>query len=363
MIHVLQVVSVMDAGGMENYIMNMYRMIDRRKIQFDFLVHHEQRGIFEDEIEALGGSIYRCTVLDDKNIIKYIRDLDNLFENHKEYRIVHGHLSSLAFIYLGIAKKHHIPYRIAHSHGAGNLKSLKGYAKFFMFKGAKIFANKYYACSSEAGKYLFGNTKFELLPNGINPERFVFKEANRTEIRRKYEVENKFVIGHVGRFNLQKNHTYLLKIFKLLHDRYPESRLLLLGTGELENAVKKETERLKLSDSVIFAGIKKDCEKYYHAMDAFVLPSLFEGLPVTGIEAQYAGLPCIFSDEISKEVKITDNIRFIGIKERDKDKWVSALIELSQTCCNRRAKILCDIYDVNLSSVDMQKRYMEMGET
>lgn len=360
MIRVLQVVSVMDAGGMENYIMNIYRKIDRTKVQFDFLVHHKREGFFDKEIKALGGHIYYCSMLDDKNVFKYISDLNKIFAENN-YKIVHGHLSSLALIYLGIAKKHKVPYRIAHSHGAGHLKSLKGYAKYFMFKGAKIFANKYYACSSEAGKYLFGNKKFEFLPNGINPNRFIFNKNNRDEIRNQYNLDGKFVVGHTGRFNLQKNHIFLLNMFKLFHDKNPNARLLLLGGGELENSIKSETNRLGLNDFVIFAGVQKECEKYYHAMDVFVLPSLFEGLPVTGIEAQYAGLPCIFSDEISKEVKITDNVQFIGISDNDKQRWVSALEKSADANIDRFPKINSDIYDVNISSADMQKRYIEMG--
>lgn len=360
MIRVLQVVSVMDAGGMENYIMNIYRKIDRTKVQFDFLVHHKREGFFDKEIKGLGGRIFYCSMLDDKNIFRYISDLNKIFTENN-YKIVHGHLSSLALMYLGIAKKHKVPYRIAHSHGAGHLKSIKGYAKYFMFKGAKIFANKYYACSSDAGKYLFGNKKFEFLPNGVNPNRFVFNQSNREEIRNQYNLNDKFVIGHTGRFNLQKNHIFLLNVFKLFHDKTPNAHLLLLGGGELEDIIKSETNRLGLNDFVIFAGVQKECEKYYHAMDVFVLPSLFEGLPVTGIEAQYAGLPCIFSDEISKEVKITDDVQFIGISNNDKQHWVSAFEKSADTNIDRFPKINCDIYNVNVSSADMQKRYIEMG--
>ena len=360
MIRVLQVVSVMDAGGMENYIMNMYRIIDRSKVQFDFLVHHKKRGFFDNEIEELGGKIYRCTMLDDKNIFKYISDLKRIYKENN-YKIIHGHLSSLACVYLGIAKKCGIQNRIAHSHGAGHLYSIKGYAKCFMFKGAKIFSNVNFACSSEAGRYLFGKNDFEIIPNGIYPERFLFKQENRDELRKRYKLENCFVIGHVGRFNLQKNHKYLLKIFKTLHDIEARARLLLLGDGELKETIMSQIDEMDLNEFVILAGVKKDCEKYYHAMDVFVLPSLFEGLPVTGIEAQYSGLPCVFADNISKEVKVTDDVSFIGIEEKNLNEWVKKLKEINKVKNNRAINIKNNMYDVNISAIKMQDRYIAMG--
>lgn len=363
MIRVLQVVSIMNAGGMENYIMNMYRIIDRTKVQFDFLVHHSQKGFFDDEITALGGKIYRCTMLDDKNVFKYISDLKRIFAEN-DYKIVHGHLSSLAFIYLGIAKQYHVPYRIAHSHGAGHIISLKGYAKYWMFKSAKTFANIRFACSKEAGEYLFGHDSFEVMPNGIHPERFRFNSSNREQILRQYGLEGCFVVGHVGRFNLQKNHKYLLKIFQKLYENEKNARLLLLGDGELKQNIISQVKQMGLEQSVIFAGVHKDCEKYYHAMDVFVLPSHFEGLPVTGIEAQYAGLPCLFADTISRETAISERVSFVGIREENLDEWVEKLLSLkdeTELKNDRTPKINNDMYDVNVSAIKMQNRYIDMG--
>ena len=154
-IRVLQVVASLNAGGMENYIMNLYRMVDKSKVQFDFVVHHAAVGLYEDEIQELGGKIYHFTVLDDKNVVKYISELNRFFDEHKEYQIIHGHLSSLAVFYLGVAKKYNVPWRIAHSHGAGFLHTLKGTAKYLLFRTAKWNANVRLACSTEAGKYLY----------------------------------------------------------------------------------------------------------------------------------------------------------------------------------------------------------------
>ena len=165
-IRVLQVVASLNAGGMENYIMNLYRMVDKSKVQFDFVVHHAAVGLYEDEIQELGGKIYHFTVLDDKNVVKYISELNRFFDEHKEYQIIHGHLSSLAVFYLGVAKKYNVPWRIAHSHGAGFLHTLKGTAKYLLFRTAKWNANVRLACSTEAGKYLYGKDTFEFVPNG-----------------------------------------------------------------------------------------------------------------------------------------------------------------------------------------------------
>lgn len=213
MIRVLMVVSIMNSGGIENYIMNVLRKIDRNKIQFDFLVHHQREGFFDKEIEALGGRIYRLPVLDDFNLIKYLRELNIFFKHHPEIQIVHGHLSSLAFFYLWFAKKNNIKWRIVHSHGAGYLKTVKGFAKNLLFRGAKTHGNIFYACSQEAGEYLFNKGKFEIMPNGVDSERFTFKRNVRTEIRNYLKINNEFVIGHVGRFNLQKNHKFILSLF------------------------------------------------------------------------------------------------------------------------------------------------------
>lgn len=164
-IRVLQVVASLNAGGMENYIMNLYRMVDKSKVQFDFVVHHAAVGLYEDEIQELGGKIYHFTVLDDKNVVKYISELNRFFDEHKEYQIIHGHLSSLAVFYLGVAKKYNVPWRIAHSHGAGFLHTLKGTAKYLLFRTTKWNANVRLACSTEAGKYLYGKDTFEFVPN------------------------------------------------------------------------------------------------------------------------------------------------------------------------------------------------------
>lgn len=362
-VRVLQVVASLNAGGMENYIMNLYRMVDRTKVQFDFVVHHAAIGLYEEEIKEMGGKIYHFTVLDDKNIFKYVSELNSFFEKHKEYRIVHGHLSSLAVFYLGAAKRHGIPWRIAHSHGAGFLHTIKGIAKYLLFRTTKWNANVRLACSTEAGKYLYGKDHFEFVPNGVDISRFAFDEKKRNEMRQELGINYEYVIGHVGRFNLQKNHEYLLQIFKKVRVRVPDAKLLLLGDGELFSSIKKLAEELEIADSVIFAGVHKDVENYYQAMDIFVLPSLFEGLPVTGIEAQYSGLPCLFSDEITKEVKISDNAHFLKIGNENIDLWVDFLVKKEANKNRSDIAIVTNKFDMRFAAKSMEERYLTLWGT
>ena len=361
-IRILHIVSNMQQGGIENFIMNVYRNIDRNKIQFDFLVHYKERFYFDDEIEKLGGKIYRFSFMEDKNIFKYIHKLNHFFKEHKEYRVIHAHMGSLGGIYLNIAKKNGIPVRIAHSHGASHLNTLKGYMKFFMNKGFKYAANIHWACSTEAGIYMFGNKrKFELIPNAINMERFKYDTAIRKEIREELEINDKLVVGNVGRFNLQKNHSFLLEIFKEMHKINPNTSLLLIGNGELEKNIKEKINELHLNNDVKLLGVRKDVNNLYQAMDLFLMPSLFEGLPLTGVEAQASKLKCFFSDVITKEVAITNNVSFIPLSFTPKE-WAELILKEAQY--NRElVKIENDRFDIAKLSKELQERYIKFNES
>ena len=362
-IRVLQTVSLMHQGGMENLIMNIYRNIDRNKVQFDFIVHHKEKAYFDDEIEKLGGKIYRFSFLDDKNIFKYIKELNCFFKEHKEYKIIHGHLASIGFLYLSIAKKHKVPIRIAHSHGASHLKNIKGYIKNFLFKFYKYPANRYYACSTEAGNYLFKNKNFELIHNAINTEQFKFNEIKRQEIRKKYNIPNKdILIGHVGRFNLQKNHTFIIKIFAKILQKNKNYTLMLIGDGELKNKMMDLVKNLGIEDKVIFTGLVQNTYDYYSAMDLFVLPSLFEGLPVVGVETQANGLTTIMADNITKEVKINDNIYYLPITKIDN--WVDFILNLNFSDIENRKKknevVNQSNFNMKQLSKNIENKYLEL---
>ena len=362
MIRILQVVSVMDVGGMESFIMNMYRRMDRTQIQFDFLVHHVRRGAFEDEIERLGGRVYHLSLMDDFNLPKYLHQLKALFDDHPEYRVVHGHLGSTAFFYLGEAARHGIPGRILHAHTASCDATAKGFLKRQLFRIAPRYANVCLACSQKAGRYLFPNRAFVFVPNGIDIASFCYDTAKRSAIRRELGIEDCMVYGLTGRLHSAKNHTYLLDVFACVRHRVESARLLLVGDGELRNSLQSRAEQLGISDSVIFAGLQMDTAAWYSAMDVFVMPSLYEGLPLTGVEAQCAGLPCIFSDRITRQVAISDNAVFLPIGSENIDRWADALIgaadkqtERSATLPERAAQ-----FDIGSVADAMAQRYMRL---
>lgn len=358
---VLHVVPNMNSGGIENLIMNIYRKIDRDKLQFDFIVHYNKKGVFDDEIEQLGGKIYRFPVMENKNLLKYIKNLNKFFKTHKEYKVVHGHMASLAYIYLGVAKKNGVPVRIAHSHGTSHLKSLKGYCKYIMFKFAKYNANYYYACSTEAGIYLFGkNSEFEFIPNAIELDKFSYSEKIRKEVRKELKLDNKIVIGHVGRFNLQKNHNFLIDIFKAISEKNKNCVLLLIGVGELEERIKQKIKDYNLDNRVLMLGLRSDVDKLYQVMDIFLMPSLFEGLPLTGVEAQASKLKCIFSSSITKEVRITDNVEFADLS-LGAEKWAEIVLN-NIKYDRRKVKISSNRFDINVLAKQMQQKYIKFNE-
>ena len=323
-IRILHVVSELNQGGMENFIMNIYRNIDRNKIQFDFIVHHKAIGIFEPEIERLGGKIYHFSIMDDKNIIKYIMEINNFFKIHKEYNVVHGHLGSTGYLYLGAAKKHGVKCCIAHSHTTSTPKSLKGFIKNICFKFYKINSDVRFACSTEAGKFIFNNRNFTIIPNGVDFQRFKYNAKSRNEFRKKYNIENYTLIGHVGRFTVEKNHTFIIKLFKEILDSSDNYRLVLVGDGKLKKEIELLAKNMGLKDKIIFTGNVKDVERIYSAIDIFILPSLFEGLPVSAVESQVSGLPTILSNKITREVEISELVTYLDIE--DVELWKKCIL-------------------------------------
>lgn len=363
MMRILHVVSILDIGGMESYIMNMYRRIDRTRVQFDFLVHHARRGVFEDEIEALGGHVYHTTLLDDFNLPQYLKALMQLFREHPEYKIVHGHLNSTAFFYLGIAKRCGIRNRILHCHCPGKINTIKGNLKHVVSQFAPLNANIRLACSNEAGKYLFKERSFEVIPNGVDAAHFRYNPDYRDEIRHRYGLENRFVIGHVGRFYYEKNHEYILEVFRKVKTQIPNAELVLLGEGQLMSSCKGKMQELGIAESVHFMGLIRDCAPYYHAMDVFMMPSLYEGLPLSGIEAQFASLPCLFSDTVSTEVSFSSEARFLPIGKENIDLWVNALTEVYRRTIDRTAfKPYTDRFDAAVGTQKMIARYERLWE-
>ena len=322
---VLHILQRMEAGGTQALLMNIYRKIDRSKLQFDFLVVYSEKQFYDDEVLNLGGKIYRSTFREDLNLFKFCKYLNSFFREHNtEYDIVHVHAYTIGYFCLKYAEKWGIPVRIAHSHSNAVSKDFTRFFKYPMKKLFLIHANEYFACSKEAGDFLFGNKGFKILNNSIDSKKFIYNDDNREQFRKQLGIDDCFVIGHVGRLSYQKNHKFLVQIFKEFVSQNPNSVLLLVGIGEKEDEIKKQVEEFGLNEKVKFLGNRADVNELYQAMDIFVMPSFFEGVPVVGIEAQFAGLPCVFSDKVPKEVKFSQKIDFVGLGE-SLETWVKAI--------------------------------------
>ena len=329
MLRVLHIVPNMHAAGLETLIMNLYRNMDREQIQFDFLTHYPGKYFYDDEIEALGGHIYRLTFREDGNFGKYLRDLDNFFRTHRDYQIVHSHMASTSFFTLRAAKKYGVPVRIIHSHNTSTENTLKGRLKHLMLTQSARYANHFFACGVSAGNYLFHGKSFYVVHNAIDLEKFKNASAPTPDKLPK-ALQDKFIIGHIGRFNTQKNHIFLLDVFEKFHEANLDSVLVLVGEGELEQTIRASVTKRNLNDAVFFLGVRNDAHCLYKLFDVFVLPSLFEGLPVVGIECQAAGIRSIMSDKITDEVKLTNYVEFAPI-DMGVAPWVSALEKIKTT--------------------------------
>lgn len=336
-IRILHVLGGVGLGGAESRIMDIYRHIDKEKVQFDFLVHQTKKGYYEEEIETLGGRIYRVPRFKLYNILTYRKALWDFFSANQgfetlnqRFKGVHGHMTSTASIYLPIAKKCGVPVTIAHARSAGVDKGVKGIITRLLRRPLRKKCDNMFSCSMLAAEAVFGeknakNGRVTIVPNAIDAELFIYDEEVRNRMRQKLSLEDKFVIGHVGRFHYAKNHEYLLAVFREIAKQRENARLLLLGEGERMEEMKEKAAALGIADRVLFAGNQKEVWDYYQAMDFFLFPSRFEGLPGTVVEAQSAGLRCLISDTIAEEVKITELVTAYSIEE-EPEKWAEYVL-------------------------------------
>lgn len=349
-IRILQVVTIMNRGGLETMIMNYYRKIDREKIQFDFMVHRMERGDYDDEIESMGGKIYRMPNIRPGNYRKYFKQLDKFFEKHKEYKVVHSHINENSGFVLRAAKEHGIKCRIAHSHTA-NLKldykyPFRMYGRYYLNKNV----NQYFACSEEAGRWLFKNPKKDIiiLNNVVDVDLFKRDDKKRTELRKVLKLENKFVIGHVGRFNPSKNHTFLIDIFSEIVKKRKDAYLILVGDGPIMDNIKDKVSKLNMKDNVLFLGLRSDVYNLMQVMDLFLFPSLFEGLPVVLVEAQAAGLKIVTSTGVPREADLTNSLEFYDLKLSPKE-WAEKILSLNIDVKNYSDILKDKGYDSNIN--------------
>ena len=368
-IRVLHVIGIMNRGGAETMIMNLYRHIDRSKVQFDFVENSNEPAVFDEEILSLGGRIFRCPHYSGKNHFTYVKWWNDFFKAHpREYPIVHGHLGSTAAIYLLIAKKYGA-YAIAHSHSSGTDHSLHSYLYRMMSYNTRNVADYFFACSEAAGTDRFGRKvisgdHYAVLNNAIDVNQFSYNSRVREVVRDELGIgQNQLVVSHIGRYTKEKNHEFILKIFSELRKLGIGARLLMIGDGTLRTHIMQMAEQASLSSDVIFTGVRSDVERLMQAMDVFVLPSLYEGLPVTMVEAQAAGLPCIISDKVPPECILTEGLVDVMPLSASPGAWAEKILaKRAIPRTDRRAEIAAHGFDITTEAVKLQEFYLKAYE-
>jgi len=338
-VRIAHIVGKMSFGGAESVVLNYFRNIDREKTQFDFIVLEESDLPCKSEIESLGGKI--IIIPSYNKILSHLKELKRVFKENN-YKVVHSHINTLSVLPLCIAKMCGIKIRIAHVHStAGKAQPVRNIIKYILRPFSKIFPTNYFACTKYAGNWLFGERAFTekgvVINNAVDVEKFKYDENIRTELRQKLKIENKFVIGHVGRFVKVKNQGFIVDIFNEIQKENNNSVLLFIGdkygsTGDKYAStfeeLKCKVKNLNLEDKVIFLPPRTDIYKIYQAFDLFLFPSLYEGLGMVLIEAQIAGLPCIASDVIPVDAKISDLVTFLSLNETA-GYWAKKCLEFS----------------------------------
>ena len=361
MIRILQCVNDMHRAGLETMLMNYYRNIDRTKIQFDFLTHRPYKSDYDDEIVSMGGKVYYAPRLYPQNYPKYFKWMEQFFKEHPEYKIVHSHIDAMSYLPLKAAKKAGIPIRIAHSHSTSIDKDFKYILKqYYRYKLGSVVTNEF-SCGIAAGQFLFKNDDFVLIPNAVEAKKFYFDEKIRKEVREELSISSDtFVLGHVGRISYPKNHRFLIDIFKEVHKILSNSVLLIVGTGDMENEIKEYAKESEIGSYIQFLGNRNDADRLYQAFDVFMLPSLFEGVPLVGVEAQFADLPCFFSDKVPTEVSFSDKTYFISLEQSTKT-WANKIVTVDiQNRDSHRSLLTNAHYNIETAHKILEDKYFDL---
>lgn len=355
-------------GGIQSFIMSVYNNTNNSNIQIDFVIHVDKEPSFVSFVKSLGSNVFVAPQLKKNGIIKYVSWWNSFFKQHPEYKIIHGHMKAYISLYLLIAKIHK-RITIAHSH---NGRPKFSYLKFIMEKimlfPLRWIADYYFACSVDAGKYLFGNnivkkSTFYFVPNARNTEVFIYNKEVRNSVCKQLGLNNNFVLGHAGRFHEQKNHLFLLDIFAEVYKLDNTARLLLLGDGSLKNQIIKKTKKLNIENVVIFQGIVSNPQDYYQAMDVFVFPSLFEGLGMVLTEAQIAGLPCVFSDNLPKEIDLDVGLCHRVSLKQTAEVWAEEILKHKNIIRISHDKEAKDKgFDIKELAKNLEKFYIDLNK-
>lgn len=361
-VRIAHIIGKLNAAGVEAVVNNYYKNIDHNKYQFDYYIDSDSSCKPPQEMIDMGARYF--VIPPYQHLFSHIKTLVRFFKENN-YLIVHSGMNTLAPISLFAAWIAGVPIRINHNHStAGKGEFKRNCLKYCLRPFAKVFANYYCACSKYAGIWLFGKNFFNsgkvtVFNNAVDTSKFAFSTSNRDKLRKELGISNKYVIGHIGRFTKQKNHYFLIDIFEQYYKKNSNAVLLLVGIGELQDEIKDAVKKKKLEDAVIFLGKRSDVDELYSAMDLFVLPSLYEGLPVVGVEAQVSGLPCIFSNEITREVAITENVYFLPIDGSVSD-WCSQITNFENLDLKRDKLKLKDCsFDIKVQANNLVEYYDE----
>lgn len=362
MIRILQVVGKMHRAGMETLVMNIYRRIDRTKLQFDFCVHSDEPGDYDQEIREYGGHIYHMPKAGIRNFIRLQQAAEHFFSVHSEFAAVHVHYSCVGCYYFKAAARAGITNLIYHAHNSGREPGLKALLRYAMERRSVKSATIRFACSARAARYNFGHHSYIMLNNGIDTERFRYSEEKRNDLRNRYGMQNKIICIHIGRFDTQKNHGFLLDLFEYAWTADRRMELLLLGDGPLKGPVTEKAGKLASREHIHFLGNVKHVEDFLSAADVFLLPSLYEGLPLTLIEAQASGIRCLVSDRITKEAVVTEGL----VKRCPLDgieRWERRLRELTlYDRTDTSSEVRKAGFDSARIAAGMEQYYMTLGE-
>ena len=361
------IVGKMDSGGKKNLIMEYYRHIDRNKIQFDFICDSDSQAIPEQEITKLGGQIYKITPY--QHIFQNMADMAHIFEQN-QYKVVHAYNSTMNLFPMAVAKYCKVPVRISESLSMAHEGDWKTILKKMLRPMSKWFANYYMSCGDDCGRWQFGSKLFDsgkvdVFKTVINTEFNSYDSMVREKTRSEFGWGDKIVIGHIGRFTAQKNSVRMIEIFGAVAKKEPNAVLCLIGDGERKEDMMKKINELGIKKQVVYLGRREDIQQFYNAMDCFLLPSLYEGLPVVGLEAESCGLPMFFSTEVTREANACELGRFIALDDSD-DVWAAQILKACRENMPIRRSHAKEVaaagFDSESEALRMQKYYLEAVE-
>lgn len=361
-IRVLQIATQMNRAGLESRLMDIYRTIDKNRVQFDFYTCRKQEGFYDKEIFELGGKVFYSEPITLKNAFWVPSRFRVFLNDHMDYNIIHCHLNQWCGIILKGAKQSNISVRIAHSRTSLEMKSVKNIVKNIVKQSANKYATHKFAVSKKAGIWLFGKKALEnkeiiIWPNAINCNKFRYSEATRKKYREDLNLGNAFTLIHVGNLRPEKNHKFLLDVFSVLKHKVADSKLILIGADYMSGEIQRYSEKIGIAEDVLFLGARSDIAGLLQAGDVFVFPSLYEGFPGAVLEAEAAGLPCIISDSITNEVCITSDIHQLSLS-LSKRVWSEKILECATTERKDVYDIICAAgYDINILTEKMEEFY------